>query len=128
MFRTIFFTLLAIAAVARGELKFDKPVQEFHRVPEDGHLDAHFTFKNTGTEPVTVHRVKTSCGCTTASLVKNTFAPGETGQIDVKFMFGSRKGPTRKILAVVLDDKSEIPLDLRVWIHEPLTITPALVY
>ena len=53
---------------------------------------------------------------------------GETGQIDVKFTFGSRKGPTRKIVSVTMEDKSEIPLDLRVWIHEPLTIAPALVY
>ena len=128
MFRTTILTLLAAAGFARGELKFDKPVQEFHRVPADGHVDAHFTFKNTGTDPVTVRRVRTSCGCTTASLPKSTFAPGETGQIDVKFTFGSRKGPTRKIVSVTMEDKSEIPLDLRVWIHEPLTIAPALVY
>ncbi len=128
MIRTTFLALLAIAAIARGELKFDKPVQQFHRVPADGHVEAHFAFKNTGTEPVTVRRVKTSCGCTTASLAKNTIGPGETGQIDVKFTFGSRKGPYRKIIAVTLEDKSEIPLDLRVWIHEPLTVAPALVY
>ena len=60
MFRTTILTLLAAAGFARGELKFDKPVQEFHRVPADGHVDAHFTFKNTGNDPVTVRRVRTS--------------------------------------------------------------------
>ena len=128
MLRTIFLALLAGVAFARGELKFDKPVQEFHRVPDDGHVEAHFIFKNTGAEPVKVRRVVTSCGCTTASLGKNVFAPGETGQIDVKFTFGSRRGPHRKIVSVVLEDKTELPLDLRVWIHEPLTVAPALVY
>src|SRR3954466_8838142 len=115
MIRTIFLAFFAAALVARGELKFDKPVQEFHRVPEDGHVEAHFTFKNASAEPVTIRRVRTSCGCTTASLAKNTFAPGETGMIDVKVTFGSRKGPTRKIIAVTLEDNTHIPLDLRVW-------------
>src|SRR3954454_24763345 len=99
MIRTFFLAFFAVAMVARGELKFDKPVQEFHRGPEDGHVEAHFTFKNAGAEPVTIRRVRTPCGCTAPSLAKTTFAPGETGQIDVKFTFGSRKGPTRKIIA-----------------------------
>ena len=128
MLRTLTLALFAGLAIARGELKFDKPVQEFHRVPDDGHVEAHFTFKNTGPEPVTVKRVTTSCGCTTARLDKNVFAPGEGSEIVVKFTFGSRKGPQRKIISVTLADKQELPLDLRVWIHEPLTIAPALVY
>ena len=128
MLRSILLVLFAISALARAELKFDKPLQEFHRVPDDGHVEAHFAFKNTGAAQVKIRRVVTSCGCTTATLAKNTFAPGETGEIVVKFTFGSRRGPHRKIIGVTLDDKTELPLDLRVWIHEPLTITPALVY
>lgn len=123
------FTLLAAsAALAHADLVFDKPVQEFHRVPEDGHVEAHYAFKNTGPDTVTIKRVITSCGCTTAKLAKNVYAPGETGEIVVKFTFGSRRGPSRKILSVVADDKREWRLDLRTYIHEPLTITPALVY
>ena len=128
MIRPILLALLVVATVARAELKFDKPLQEFHRVPDDGHVEAHFTFKNAGAEPVKIRRVVTSCGCTTATLAKNTFAPGEAGEIVVKFTFGSRRGPHRKIIGVTLEDKTELPLDLRVWIHEPLTVTPALVY
>jgi len=119
---------LAAATLAHADLVWEKPVQEFHRVPDDGHVDATFTFKNTGPDSITIKRVITSCGCTSAKLSKNTYAPGESGSVEVKFVFGSRRGPHRKIIGVVADDKREWKLDLRCFIHEPLTITPALVW
>lgn len=124
--RTLLF--LAAASFARADLVWEKQVQEYHRVPDDGHVTAKFAFKNTGPDNVTIKRLKSSCGCTTARLEKNTYAPGESGEIDVKFTFGSRRGPQRKIIGVIAADKREWMLDLRVFIHEPLTLTPALVW
>lgn len=97
-------------------------------IPEDKAVTAHFAFKNTGNEPVTIKRVVTSCGCTTAKLTKNTYAPGESGDIEVRFSFGGRRGAQRKLVSVTSADKQEWKLDLRCWIHEPLTMSPALVY
>lgn len=125
-YRTLAF--LAAATLAHADIVWEKQVQEYHRVPDDGHVAAKFAFKNTGPEPVTIKRLKSSCGCTTARLGKNTYAPGESGEIEVKFTFGSRRGVQRKIISVTADDKREWMLDLRVYIHEPLTLTPALVY
>lgn len=119
---------LAAATLAHADLVWEKPVQEFHRVPDDGHIDATFAFKNTGPNPITIKRVVTSCGCTSAKLTKNTFAPGEGGSVEVKFTFGARRGPQRKMISVIGDDKTEWKLDLRCFIHEPLTIAPALVW
>src|SRR6185369_16179059 len=61
-------------------------------------------------------------------LDKNTFAPGEGSEILVKFNFGAHRGPTRKMITVTTQDKQEYSLDLRVWIQEPLTIAPSLVF
>ena len=97
-------------------------------MPDDGHLEAHFKFKNTGPDAVDIKRVKTSCGCTSAKLEKETYAPGESGDIVVKFVFGSRRGPQRKIISVTSEDKREWRLDLRCWIGEPIRMVPALVY
>ena len=97
-------------------------------VPEDKAVIAQFAFKNTGTEPVKIKRVVTSCGCTTAKLAKEMYAPGESGEIEVKFVFGSRRGPQRKLVTITSADKQVWRLDLRSWIHEPLTVSPALVY
>lgn len=128
MFRPILVALLSSIAAAHADLSWDKQVQEFHTVPEDKAVTAHFGFKNTGNEPVTIKRVVTSCGCTTAKLTKNTYAPGESGEIEVKFSFGGRRGAQRKLVSVTSADKQEWKLDLRCWIHEPLTMSPALVY
>lgn len=128
MFRPFLVLFLASIAAANADLSWDKPVQEFSAVPEDKAVTAHFTFKNTSTDPVTIKRVTTSCGCTSAKLSKATYAPGETGDIEVKFVFGFRRGAQRKIVSVTSADKQEWRLDLRCWIHEPLTVSPALVY
>lgn len=128
MLLRIAFCLAASMAFARADLAWEKPVQEFHRVPADDYVAAKFVFKNTGGEPITIRRVTTSCGCTSAKLPKKTYAPGESGEIDVKFNFGSRRGPQRKTVKVQSEDKQEWLLDLRVHIHEPLTLSPALVY
>ena len=87
------------------------------------------SWRNEGKTPVTVRKVRTSCGCTSAKLGKDTYAPGEQGEITVRFTFGDRRGPHRKIITVVTDDKPEpTELSLQVWIHEPLAIVPALVF
>ena len=121
--------LLLFSTPLRAEIKWEQPLQNFHRTPGDGHLETKFVFKNAGKTPVTIDKVRTSCGCTSAKLGKNTFAPGEQGEISVRFTFGDRKGPHRKIITVLSDDKPEpTELSLQVWIHEPLTIAPALVF
>ena len=47
-----------------------------------------------------------------------------------RFVFGDRKGPQRKTMEVRTEDDSAGPtiLDLRVLIHDPLTIEAALVW
>ena len=121
--------ILFLAAPLRAELVWEKPFQSFHRLPSDGRLETKFAFRNGGKTPVTVQKVRTSCGCTSAKLGKDTYAAGESGEISVRFTFGDRKGPHRKIITVLTDDKPEpTELSLQVVIHEPLAITPALVF
>jgi hypothetical protein len=126
--RHALFAFLLACAGARAELVFEKSVQEHHKMPDDGHLDAHFKFKNTGPGTVKIKRVKTSCGCTSAKLEKESYAPGESGDIAVKFVFGLRRGPQRKIISITSEDKREWRLDLRCWIGEPIRMAPSLVY
>ena len=123
-------TLLLLTGRGWAELQWDKPVQQFQRTPADGAIEARFTFKNTGATPVTIKTLRPSCGCTTAHLAKKTYGPGEAGEVVARFVFGDRKGPQRKTIEVRTDDAPTEPvlLDLRVNIHDPLTIAPALVF
>jgi hypothetical protein len=128
MFRPFLIVLLSSVAISRADLSWEKELQEFHVVPEDKSVTAHFAFKNTGTEPLTIKSVRTSCGCTSAKLAKKTYAPGESGEIEANFSFGLRRGPQRKLITVTSADKQEWHLELRCWIHDPLTVSPTLVY
>ena len=131
-FHALAFLAALLLLTGRGcaELQWDKPVQQFQRTPADGEIEVRFTFKNTGAAPVTIKTLRPSGGCTTAHLEKKTYAPGETGEVVAHFVFGDRKGPQRKTIEVRTDDAPTEPalLDLRVNIHDPLTIAPALVF
>lgn len=122
--------LLFVCAPLRAELKWDKTIQDFNRTPDDKVIEPRYTFHNIGTTPITIKTLRSSCGCTTAKLEKKTYAPGEQGEVTLRFVFGDRKGFYHKTVTVTTDEKDVQPvvLDLRIFIHEPLTMTPALVF
>jgi hypothetical protein len=58
-----------------------------------------FKFKNTGTEPLVINNARGSCGCTVPSFKHEPIAPGETGEIEVKYDT-QRVGPISKTVTV----------------------------
>jgi Protein of unknown function (DUF1573) len=119
---------LAAMTSARSELEWTNPSQEFIRAPEDQEITARFAFKNIGSSPITISRIATSCGCTTSKLEKRKYEAAETGAIEVRFVFGARRGEQRKIITVATDDGRQTALELRCWIEEYLQMKPALVF
>ena len=63
----------------------------------DGHRS--FTFTNTGSEPIIITKVKTSCGCTVASKPNKPIMPGETSEINIKYAT-NRLGAFSKTITV----------------------------
>ncbi len=121
--------LLALTLSGVAEIHWDSPILHFNKTPNDRAAEAHYTFQNTGKTPVTFTSVKTSCGCTTARMEKKTYGPGEHGEIVATYIFHGQSGELRKLITVVTDDQPEpTTLDLRVTVHEPLEVQPALVY
>ena len=122
--------LALLSAPAFAQIAWEKPVQSFDRTPEDGHVEARYAFKNTGPAVVTIKSLRSSCGCTTARLEKRVYAPGESGEVVLKFTFGDRKGLQQKGVTVATDPATPEPvvLGLRVNITQPVTLTPALVW
>ncbi len=122
--------LTCLPAIAGAELRWEQPIQDFQRSPEDKYVEARFAFKNVGSSPVTIRRTRSSCGCTTAKLAKQTYVPGESGEIVAKFNFGSRTGPQRKTITVFTEGKEapDVVLDLRVDVQQPFVVSPGLVF
>jgi len=115
-------------SLAYGELVWENPAQEFQRRPEDKELAVNFAFKNAGTQPVTITKINSSCGCTTAELPKKTCQPGEGGNLTAKFTFGGRRGAQSKSIAVTTDDQKTVQLSFQCLIlDDPVALMPPLV-
>jgi len=129
---TVLRSILAFCFVpvllAQAELAWENPAQEFQRRPEDKELAVNFAFKNSGPQPVTITKVNSSCGCTTAELPKKTYQPGESGNLTAKFTFGGRRGPQAKSISVMTDDQKTTQLSFKCLIlDDPVVLTPPLV-
>src|SRR5213593_1139749 len=125
------FTLSIIVCFgARAELKWDKTEVELHPTPADKQAVGHFTYQNTGKEPIHFKSVHASCGCTTAQTQKDQVPPGDKGEITATFTIGDRTGTQVKTVTVETDDPAnpKTVLTLRTIIPQQLEITPTFVF
>lgn len=121
--------ILFEAALAHGELIWEKPSQEFYRTPEDRELLVNFAFKNDGATPVRITNVEPSCRCTTAEVAKKVYLPGETGTVRVKYAFEDRRGLQSKSVTVSTDDHKATQLEFKCWIRQdPVVIRLPLLF
>jgi hypothetical protein len=129
-FTSALAALLAILAApcAEAELTWVKKTVEVSGDARLPVLEAHFHFTNTGTNPVEIRNVESSCGCTTAALDKRVYKPAETGEIVAKYTVGTHVGTQEKTLLVLTNDgRPPTTLTLVAHIPEILRINPPMV-
>lgn len=100
---TLAFLMFAVVVIAQDkpQIKFSEETFDFGTIKEEkGPADHKFTFTNTGTVPLVIQGVRSSCGCTTPSWSKEPVAPGEKGQITARYNPRHRPGPFRKSLTI----------------------------
>jgi hypothetical protein len=90
------------------KIKVEKPVQDFGNIgPETTHT-LKFAFKNVGTVPLKVVRVKKCCGSVTSGVEEGQeYAPGESGALEVQFSTGTYPGPLVRNLSIETNDPNE---------------------
>ena len=125
-----FILSIIVCFGARAELKWDKTEVELHPTPADKQAVGHFTYQNTGKEPIHFKSVHASCGCTTAQTQKDQVPPGDKGEITATFTIGDRTGTQVKTVTVETDDPAnpKTVLTLRTIIPQQLEITPTFVF
>jgi len=84
-----------------AQLKWERTSVELAPAVGTESADAEFAFSNEGKTPVTILLVKPNCSCTTASVDKKTYAPGEKGKIRAKITFGDREGAHTTLILVL---------------------------
>ena len=80
-----------------------------------------FEFTNTGTEPLLLDKCKGSCGCTVPKCPKEPIAPGEKGQIEVKFNSKGKKNQQNKKVTINANtDPGQTFLTISAFVNPPI--------
>ncbi len=107
------FAAFAQEKVADG-VEFDRTVYNFGDVMlSDGPLSCSFTIKNTGSKPIAVYSVISSCGCTGVEWTREPLQPGRTGTIKATYSNDEGPYPFDKTLSVYVPTSSK-PILLRI--------------
>jgi hypothetical protein len=88
------------AKASGAKIAFDEKTHDFGDIKQGDKVDYTFKFKNTGTEPVVISNVQTTCGCTATNWTKEPVAPGKTGEVSATFNSAGKMGQQNKVISV----------------------------
>ncbi|MDR1866399.1 MAG: DUF1573 domain-containing protein [Bacteroidales bacterium] len=92
---------MELSVMAQPVAGFENTAHDFGKVNEsEGSANHNFAFKNTGTSPLIIRDVTTTCGCTTPEWTKQPVAPGASGFIKVSYDVKGRPGVIDKTITV----------------------------
>ena len=109
---TLLFVLAACTfdRAAAQQLIFADSVQTLRDVAEnDPPVLYRFRYENRSEKPVVILRVDTSCGCVKASFPRKPIAPGESGEIEVRFDPHGHEGALYKQMPVYTSGSGNRP-------------------
>ncbi len=96
----------AQAQASKAKLEFEETQHDFGTITQGDQVTYTFKFKNTGTEPLILSNVMTTCGCTATSWPREPIAPGATSEIQAKFNSAGKMGKQNKVITVVSNDST----------------------
>lgn len=77
---------LAVGSMFAQKIEMVKKVHDFGTLTDEGGpISYKFTIKNTGSAPIIIFKVNSSCGCTTPEWTKSPIIPGKEGTLTVEF-------------------------------------------
>lgn len=91
---------------------FEQNKVDFGTIEQDSDPYRVINFTNTGTEPLLITNAKGSCGCTVPTYPKEAIAPGETGEIKIRYAT-NRVGAINKTVTITTNS-SQGPIKLSV--------------
>ncbi|MDX1462302.1 MAG: DUF1573 domain-containing protein [Marinirhabdus sp.] len=106
-------------------MSFDKTVHDFGTIDQGTNVEHRFTFTNTGDAPLVIVDAKSSCGCTVPEKPEGPIAPGETGELLVKFN-GSGKNQVSKTVTITANTQAgKETLQIKAFVNPKEGATPA---
>ncbi|MGB5229320.1 MAG: DUF1573 domain-containing protein [Eudoraea sp.] len=99
----LFVGLLALSVNAQdkvAKIEFKTETVDYGVIEKGSDGVRVFEFTNTGTAPLIISKVSSSCGCTIPKKPEEAILPGKTGEIQVKYDT-KRVGMIRKAITVI---------------------------
>jgi hypothetical protein len=101
LFFFILLPLLSHSKVKMTDIVFNQRIHDFGIIyEENGIVTAKFSFTNYAKSPFIINNIDAACGCTNPRSTKDTFMPGESGQILAEFNPKGIIGKTKKWIYV----------------------------
>lgn len=91
--------------VTYPEISFEETEFDFGTIDQGTAVEHTFKFTNTGKAPLVITNATSSCGCTVPTWTKEPIAPGETGEMLVKFN-GSGQNQVTKTVTVTANTEA----------------------
>ncbi len=111
-----------VAATLQAGLTLDQDQLMLNTKPEDEEIESTFTFTNTGSKPIQVTGLESSCSCLEATLDKAVYQPGEKGTGKAKFKVSSFTGKNEKFLHIYTDDPDAKDIVMTAVIDVPVVV------
>ncbi|MFH1026731.1 MAG: DUF1573 domain-containing protein, partial [Pseudomonadota bacterium] len=96
------------AAVTHApKLVCDQMAYDFGTMDNNQDVVHTFVLRNAGDLSLEIKQVRSSCGCTVASLSRNIIPPGEQAEVTAKLSLRGRQGPQHKSITVECNDPQQ---------------------
>ena len=92
--------------LSKAEISFSEKQFEFGDITQGDKVSKKFVFRNTGSEPLQILNVQTTCGCTASDYSKTPLAPGDSSHILVTFNSAKKQGRINKIITVYSNSRT----------------------
>lgn len=114
LFILFIFAPLALTAQASGPMiNFEIETIDYGEISKGSDGIRTFIFENTGNAPLEIQGVRSSCGCTIPKKPEVPIAPGDKGEITVKYDT-NRVGVFRKTITVNTNVSSKAIIALKI--------------
>jgi hypothetical protein len=84
-FGTLLVVFLISFSTSAQEFKFEKETIDYGKISKGSNGERVFIFTNTGTQPLIIKNIQSSCGCTVPKKPEKPIMPGEKGEIKVSY-------------------------------------------
>lgn len=107
-------------------MEFDESEFDFGTLDYGTNVEHVFKFKNTGDAPLVIVNASSTCGCTVPEYSDKPIAPGDSGQLLVKFN-GTGANEVTKVVTVTANTKNgSEQIRIKAFVNPSQSSTPSV--